>query len=415
MKRRAALGLALVLLGSMAGAQMIDGPRRNPPPRPSSNPVGNIGIGVNLDFRKAPPVAPPLDMRDESIPDRLEDQVIFVIAGTAADAARIAGQTRVTLIEYAPLDSIGKAMVVAGLAPGDTVDAAMARLGAIGGALWAQPNFQFQPLGTSVPKRFRLMGIARPAQMRVSGTIAMIDTPIELRNPALAGADVSQTIYGTSASPAEHGTAIASLLVGGGEVNGIAQGARLVSLAAFDPGRAASGMSQTRYIAKAMEAAARLRPDVLNLSFGGREDRLLGELLASIDRGGTCIAAAAGNGGPASAVLFPARHPAVLAVTASDERLRGYAHAARGPEIDVTGVGVGLLANVPGGYRQVSGTSFATAIISGALLRMPPCAGGRDPAAMRRQVAAQAQDMGAPGPDPVFGAGLFRLGGAGRR
>lgn len=414
MKRHAAAGLALGLVASMASAQLIDGPRRNPP-RPSSDPIGNIGIGVSLDFSKTPPVAPPLEMRDAEIPGRLEDQVIFVIAGSAADAARIAGQAGVRVIEFAPLDSIGKAMVVAGLSPGDTVDAAMARLGAIRGALWAQPNFQFQPLGSSVPRRFKLMGIARPAQMRVSGTIAMIDTPVELGNPALAGADVSQTIFGTSATPAAHGTAIASLLVGGGEVNGIAQGARLVSLAAFDPGRAASGISQTRYLAKAMQAAWQLRPDVLNLSFGGREDRLLGELLASIDSRGTCIAAAAGNGGPASQVLFPARHPAVLAVTASDERLRGYAHAARGPQIDVTGVGVGLLANVPGGYRQVSGTSFAAAIISGALLRLPQCAGGRDPAAMRRHVASQAQDMGAPGPDPVFGAGLFRLGGAGKK
>ena len=412
MKRLAGAALALVLLGSMASAQLIDGPRRNPP-RPSSNPTGSLGIGVSLDFGKAPP----LEMRDADIADRLENQVIFVIAGTvvgsAADAERIAGQAGVAMIEVTLLEALGKAMVVAGLGPGDTVDAAMARLGAIGGTLWTQPNFQFQPLAGPVPKRFKLMGIARPAQMRVSGTIAMIDTPIELGNPALQGADVAQTIFGTSASPAQHGTAIASLLVGGGEVNGIAQGARLVSLAAFDPGRTASGISQTRYIAKALEAAWHLRPHVLNLSFGGREDRLLGELLASIDSRGTCIAAAAGNGGPASAVLFPARHPAVLAVTASDERLRGYAHAARGPEIDVTGVGVGLLANVPGGYRQVSGTSFATAIISGALLRMPQCAGARDPAGMRRQVAAQAQDLGAPGPDPVFGAGLFRLGGAG--
>ncbi len=415
----AAAGLALAT--TSAAAQRIDGPA---PPNPRDNPrqnpsgIGGIGIGLNLNLGKKKPKAPkaePLEMRDADIAYRLEDQLIFVITGTSADAARIARVARVTVIEFTPIEALGQAMVVAGLLPGDNVDAAMARMQAVKGVAWAQPNFQFQPLGGAMPKRFTLMGITRPAQMRVSGTIAMIDTPIELSNPALRGATVTQAIYGTSTQPAMHGTAIASLLVGGGEVNGLAQGARLISLAAFDPGKSAHGLSQTRYVVKAMDAAWRLRPDVLNLSFGGRDDRLLGALLAKMDQRGICIAAAAGNGGPNSAVLFPARHPAVLAVTASDEKLRGYSHAARGPEIDVTGVGVGLLANVPGGYRQVSGTSFATAIISGALLRMPECAERHDPAAMRRQVASQAQDMGTPGPDPVFGAGLFRLGGVGKK
>lgn len=416
------MAAVLALLTTAAAAQVIGGPgtpnpRNNPRDNPRDNPVGtSIGIGFNFDFSKGKnkPKAELIEMRDADIPYRLEDQFIFVMAGTSADAARIAGQARVTLIEFSPIEALGKAMVVAGLAPGDTVDAAMARAQAIKGVAWAQPNFQFQPLG-SIPKRISMMGITQSAQMRVSGTIAMIDTPVELTNPALKGATVTQAVFGTSAIPAMHGTAIASLLVGGGEVNGMAQGARLISLAAFDPAGAGSGLSQTRYVAKAMDAAWRLRPDVLNLSFGGSEDRLLGELLAKIDARGICIAAAAGNGGPNSAVLFPARHPAVLAVTAADEKLRGYAFAARGPEIDVTGVGVGLLANVPGGYRQVSGTSFATAIISGALLRVPQCTDVHDPAAMRKQVASLAQDMGAPGPDPVFGAGLFRLGGVGRK
>lgn len=405
--------LALALLGTVAGAQVIDRPEPRGPDRRSSG-IGGIGIGLNFSFGSPKTKAEPVEMRDADIAYRLEDQLIFVMDGTSADAARIARQARVTVIEFYPLEALGKAMVVAGLTPGETVDAAMARVQAIDGVAWAQPNFQFQPLG-SIPKRMALMGITRPAQMRVSGTIAMIDTPVELANPALRSAAITQSIFGTSAAPAMHGTAIASLLVGGGEVNGAAQGARLVSLAAFDPTTPASAISQTRYIAKAMDAAWKLRPDVLNLSFGGREDRLLGELLGKIEQRGICIAAAAGNGGPNSAVLFPARHPAVLAVTAADVKLRGYSFAARGPEIDVTGVGVGLLANVPGGYRQVSGTSFATAIISGALLRMPQCAGQHDPAAMRRLVASQAQDLGTPGPDPVFGAGLFRLGRDGKK
>jgi subtilisin family serine protease len=237
----------------------------------------------------------------------------------------------------------------------------------------------------------------------------MIDTPIEPNHESLKGAAVEQRIFGTSAVPAFHGTAIASLLVGTGEVTGMAQGAKLISLAAFDPAKSTSGISQTRYILKAMDAAWSLRPDVLNLSFGGKEDPLMGQMLVAINTRGICTVAAAGNGGPTGKVLFPATHPVTLAVTAADEKLRGYAYASQGSAIDVTGIGVGLLATAPGGYRQVSGTSFATAIVSGALMRSAACTKTHDPATMRKAAAAMAQDLGAPGVDPVFGAGLFRL------
>ena len=40
---------------------------------------------------------------------------------------------------------------------------------------------------------------------------------------------------------------------------------------------------------------------------------------------------------------------------------------------------------------------------------MPACNGGRDPSALKAQVAGLAQDLGTPGRDAVFGAGLFRL------
>jgi Subtilase family len=367
-----------------------------------------FGLSINLSPKTKPPVAT-YEARDVQIPDRLEDQVIFVIQGASSDAARIAKLAKINVIETTWLDAISRTMVVAQLTPGDTVDAAILRLKRISGVTSAQPNFLFQPLGKALPKRFTLLGITSPDQARVSGTIAMIDTPITIRPEELKAGTIQQRIFGTSAAPAFHGTAIASLLIGTGEVTGMAQGAKLISLAAFDPTKSTSGISQTRYIVKAMDAAWALRPDVLNLSFGGKEDPLMAQLLTAINTRGICTVAAAGNGGPTGKVLFPATHPATLAVTAADEKLRPYAYASQGSAIDVTGIGVGLLATVPGGYRNVSGTSFATAIVSGALMRSPACTITHDPAAMRKSAAAMAQDLGAPGPDPVFGAGLFRL------
>ncbi|WP_292995382.1 S8 family serine peptidase [Novosphingobium sp. UBA6272] len=369
-----------------------------------------LGISIKLGGKKpkAPP-APPWEMRDEAIPDTVAGQVVVVINGPPGESTRIARSARLTVIEVSPIEALGKVMLVGSVTAPDTVEAVIARAAKLRGVDWAQPNIQFQPLAAKLPKRFTLIGITRAEQLKVSGTIAMIDTPVDIASPALKGAHFAQSIHGASSAPAAHGTAIASLLVGTGEVAGMAQGARLVSLAAFDPSAKASGISQTRFLAKALDAAWKLRPDVLNLSFGGREDRLLSGLLDALSRKGVCIAAAAGNGGPNSPVLFPARHPAALAVTAVDERMKGYAHAARGAQIGVSGIGVDLLATVPGGFRRVSGTSFATAAVSGALMRMGECTAAHDPAAMRRSVAARALDLGVPGPDPVFGAGLLRL------
>jgi hypothetical protein len=39
--------------------------------------------------------------------------------------------------------------------------------------------------------------------------------------------------------------------------------------------------------------------------------------------------------------LFPASHPASLAVTAVDENLRGYAHASQGGRVDIPASALG--------------------------------------------------------------------------
>ena len=417
--RHAAAGMLAALLATAATAQAI--PRIDETPSPSVRHRGGVGIGIGLGVllatRKkaavtppAPPELPPLEMRDADIPDAVAHQIIFLMAPTA-DAGRIARSAGVTLLETAILGEAGLVMAVAGLNPADTLPAAQARLERTPGVAWAQPDHQYQLLGQALPERFALHAI--PAnQPMVSGKIVMIDAPIDTRHANLAGASIAQSIFGVDPSPAAHGTAIAALLVGTGSYPGTAQGAALTSLAAFGPTAQGAQLSRTSYLAKAMNEASRLRPDVLNLSFGGPEDRLLGVMLDAIHRNGVCVSAAAGNAGPLGRVLFPATHPASLAVTAVDGNLRGYAFASQGSRVDIAGEGVGLNAAVPGGRRAVSGTSFATAVISGALLRMPECHGGRDPDGMKAQVAAAAKDLGQPGRDAVFGAGLFRLAGS---
>jgi Subtilase family len=415
--RRLLIGFMLLALSTPAFAQAVPGTPTRPPdvqqPRGGGGGIGGIGLGLSIKLGKkkpkAPPMGEPLEMRDQVIDDYVADQVIFVIEGQAANAPKIATAARVTIIDTSFLDESNLTMVVAQLAPGDSVAAATARLQKQKGISSVQPNYQYQLLGSSRPKRFDLHALPKKVAA-VSGHIVMIDAVVDTGHANFKGASLSQQFFGTAKDTAVHGTAVAALLVGTGDYPGTAFGAKLTSLAAFGGSAKDDRLSRTSYLAKAMNEASRLRPDVLNLSFGSQvTDPLLGRTLDTIRKNGVCVAAAAGNGGPGGKVLFPATHPASLAVTAVGENLKGYAYASQGPRVDVSGVGVGLNAAAPGGRRAVSGTSFATAVVSGALLRMPACNGGRDPGSMKAQVASRAQDLGVAGRDPIFGAGLFRL------
>lgn len=403
--------LAAVLVPHVALAQVGVGPRGDvarPPNRPSggSGPMFTPSLSLTLTLPRKPR---PFEARDANQEAQVPDAVIFILKDGAADPLAIAARTGVAVVETVRLESLQLRMVVGRLAPGDTPEAASARLAQSPGVAWAQPDHVYQGFGGASSKALEAHGLT-PAVLATpaTGTVAMIDTPLDLDHEALRGVAVTQRLFGTKAAPGVHGTAVGGLMVGRGDLVAPGRGARLVSLAAFLP--AGDGArSQTRSLARALDAAALLAPNVLNLSFGGPDDRLLAALLKVIDDRGICVAAAAGNGGKAGRIPFPASHPAALGVTAVDERLRIYPFATPGPQVDVAALGVDVTVAAPGGYRQVSGSSFATAMVSGALLRTEACARSRDPGAMRAAVSNAARDLGAPGRDDVFGGGLFRL------
>lgn len=415
MKRAAwcvvALGAASPLL-----AQAIPGEGRpvQQPDRPRSGGGGGFGIGLSFPIgqkkAKEPQLTePPLAMQDVDIADYVAGEVLFFIEGDAAAAARIGRAAGVTIIETATLDELGETMVLASHAPGDTVEAVIVRLTRQKAVRSAQPNFQYQVLGgNSREKGMALHGISIGPKTSISGTIVMIDSPVDVANPALAGAKISQTVYANDPAGSAHGTAVAEILVGTGSFSGVARGANLVSLAAFEPAGEKSWLSTTAKLAKALNDASKRAPQVVNLSFGGgKDDPKMGNFLALMEKKGVCVVAAAGNNG--GSVRYPARASTVIATTAVDGKKAAYAFASKGPEIDIAAWGVSMNAAVPGGRRAVSGTSFATAVVSASLLRLNGCNGGRNPAATRTFLASAAQDLGTKGADEVYGAGLLRL------
>jgi len=123
--------------------------------------------------------------------------------------------------------------------------------------------------------------------------------------------------------------------------------------------------------------------------------------------GASIVVAAAGNGGPQSAPAFPAALDNVIAVTAVDAREELYPQATLGGFIDVAAPGVDILGSLPGGQSVVfSGTSPATAYVSGLAALMVQHSPGLTQAVLQPLLEQSAKDLGAPGKDLRFGSGL---------
>jgi subtilisin family serine protease len=119
------------------------------------------------------------------------------------------------------------------------------------------------------------------------------------------------------------------------------------------------------------------------------------------------LIAAAGNAGPKSPPMYPGADKNVIAVTATDANDAVFTGANRGDYIAVAAPGVDILAPAPDGtYQFTTGTSVATAEVSGVVALLLERNPALTPADVRRILMSTAKDLGPKGKDRDFGAGL---------
>jgi subtilisin family serine protease len=204
--------------------------------------------------------------------------------------------------------------------------------------------------------------------------IAVIDTGLDSASlPALNSRVVDPwnqiTLRANAADDNGHGTAMAVLAAGGGDLGvwGLAPGARVmpIKVAAAD-GRAAPGLT-----ASAVDRAVALHASVINLSLATEvPDARIATAIAAAIAGGVVVVAAAGDVSEAGP-QFPASEPGVVAVYAQDRSGSVMARFNQpvGPAAMAPGLEVGALAGGQASPRQkrLSGTSVAAALVSGLL------------------------------------------------
>lgn len=213
--------------------------------------------------------------------------------------------------------------------------------------------------------------------------VAIVDTGVDMTHPDLSGhiGDTRNVVDDNTSTfdHDSHGTEVAGIIAAIGDNHqgmvGIAPKARLsVYKACWYPPEAQGGARCNSFtLAKALAAVNDTDARIVNLSLGGPADPLLSKLLAKILSEGRIVITAMPPDGKLSG--FPDGAPGVIVVRTSA--------TTPAPAGVVSAPGDDILTTQPGGgYDFTSGSSMATAHVSGIVALMLSLAPGLDPASV---------------------------------
>jgi serine protease len=318
---------------------------------------------------------------------------------------------------------------------------------------WQAVQWNFAgPFGVNAPAAWdHVAEVGRPGGTGV--TVAVLDTGVAYsdrgrftRSPDLRGNRFARgyDFVDDDRHPDDHnghGTHVASTIAetidNGVGVTGLAFGAKIMPVRVLDRW----GGGDAAAISRGIRFAARKGAKVINLSFefapevtASQIPDILDAVRYANDKGALVVGA---SGNEKQAVAYPARAHDVISVGATTEHGCLAKYSNNGPELDLVAPGGGKDAklagdpncrptepkgrdivqmtfrpstgefSLPNGYR---GTSMAAPHVSGtAALVIASGVLGPKPApdAIEDRLKATARDLGAPGPDTLYGAGLI--------
>ena len=243
--------------------------------------------------------------------------------------------------------------------------------------------------------------------------IGLIDTGIDLAHPAIKGQKVtieSMLSSGNAAAPPEHGTAIADILIGSvtlGQYGGLLPGSSLYAAAVFRTREEEKSDTTAELVVRALNWLLGQQVSVVNMSLGGRRNRLMEYAIKAVIDHDVYVVAAAGNSRESDTPVYPAALPGVIAVTAVDSRGERYRHASSGDYISFSAPGVDIWVAAPGGggaYR--TGTSYAAPFVAAAIALTLNQEPSMQPV---HELKDRATDLGRTGKDSEYGWGLLKV------
>jgi subtilisin family serine protease len=332
----------------------------------------------------------------------------------APTLATVTRQLRLNVLSTQCLGQSGTAVYRMQIGTGQTLASVIRALASHRVVAAAQANYTYElsqeaaaetagDAGQYILDKLKLNDIHRMVK-GANVSIAVIDSEIDASHPDLEGVIVNRfDATGADEKPHAHGTGMAGAIGSHRRLKGVAPSAQLYAIRAFST-KASNAESTTFNILKGLDWAVNNNVRVVNMSFAGPKDPSLERALKVAYDKGIVLIAAAGNAGPKSPALYPAADKNVIAVTATDIDDKLFSGANRGNHIAIAAPGVDILVPAPEGtYQMTTGTSVATAHISGIVALLLERNPRLTPDEVRKILIASAKRLGAKN---EFGAGL---------
>jgi filamentous hemagglutinin family protein len=398
--------LGITTIQQLSNALRPGQPGFTPPPLPLRTVVGPDGENRSS-------VPPPGETRFKT--DQVLLQVKFDLAPERL--TELLQGLGLQVLASQNLVSLGRVALLLRITDGRSVRDIIRALELMNVVALASPEYEFRlmqsPAGATRgdPAQYVLSKFSLTQAHRVASgkdvIVAVIDSEVDKQHTEIQGA-ISEELdtLAVKEPPHAHGTAMAGAIVSRARLLGVAPAAKILAVRAF--GESASAYEGTSFnILKGIEWAMSQGARVINMSFAGPRDPSLERAFKAARQKGVVLVAAAGNAGPKSAPLYPAADPSVIAVTAVDSQDRVFRGANQGTQVSVSAPGVDILAPAPDqAYQMSTGTSIATAHVSGVVALMLERDPSLSPDEVRRILEATATDLGPKGRDSQFGWGM---------
>ncbi|MGH9034879.1 MAG: S8 family peptidase, partial [Acidimicrobiia bacterium] len=247
----------------------------------------------------------------------------------------------------------------------------------------------------------------------------------DLAGAVLPGWDATTDTPGGTTDPQGHGTHVAGIIaarVGNGAgIAGTAPGVRILPVRVLGP----NGSGSLSDVVEGIDWAVDHGADVINLSLGGSKgESAYRSVLANARQRGVVVVASAGNdaerGNP---VIYPGADPDAIAVASIQPTGLRASSSTWGPWVDLAAPGASIVApcpdsasmcaqarpydpSLPPGYARLSGTSMASPHVAAAAALLLSARPDLTPAEVQAMLQTTADDLGVPGTDSEYGAGL---------
>ena len=392
---------------------MEPAPQAPPPPdRPRPDTSGSLWPAGMPPLTPARPAATPAPAAD--VPDR-EPGIWLVTSADLPSARTLESRLRQqgwTLHRRQVLRNLGMVVSTFRLPDGTTDEDARALVATIRPEAVQAPNHRYLPLGRAGEGRIyaaELMGW--PADRTGCGDgarIGVLDGALPQSHPLLARTALHPVLpAGVSGGGEDHALAVASIF--SAPETGLVPAARLFWVPVLRRQNDAAD-TLAHWVLDGLDWLAGQQVQVINLSLGGPPNALLEVAVKQLIARDIVIVAAVGNQGPDHPPLYPARFPAVTGVTAVDAALQVFRDANQGDGVDFAAPGVDLWLPRTDGHAYQSGTSWAAPHVA-ALIAWYRATTHATASATHQWLVNHVQDLGRPGPDPVYGHGLPRFSG----